>query len=161
MLGHSKHYYRLQVRTYRRSTQCHLFACYRWQFCRARHFMQLHILHRKSPFCLQISLFAFFAKLLKLSRKFEKWSYKWCKSAVKHKFRLNFDTSSKNITSDDKNDKQILRFIKTCTSGLSAQHFSLFAEKLYFWHKICKFAQNLSFCTLWSPFLPFWIVYFP
>ena len=36
--------------------------------CRARHFMQLHILQRKSPFCLQISLFAFFAKLLKFSR---------------------------------------------------------------------------------------------
>ena len=32
--------------------------------------MQLHILQHKSPFCLQISLFAFFAKLLKF-RKFE------------------------------------------------------------------------------------------
>ena len=53
---------------------------------RARHFMQLHILQHKSPFCLQVCLFAFFAKLLKFSRKFEKWSCKWCKSAVKHKF---------------------------------------------------------------------------
>ena len=114
--------------------------------------MQLRILQRKSPFCLQISLFAFFAKLLKFNRKFEKWSCKWCKSAIKHKFRLNFDTFLENfllkLTSDDKNDKQILKFIKTCTSGLTfAQHFSLFAEKLYFWHKICKFAQNLSFCS--------------
>ena len=63
---------------------------------RARHFMQLHILQRKSPFYLQISLFAFFAKLLKFSRKFEKWSCK-CKSAVKHKFRLNFDTFLENF----------------------------------------------------------------
>ena len=47
-----------------------------------------NILQHKSPFCLQISLFAFFAKLLKLGRKFEKWSCKWCKSAVKNKFRL-------------------------------------------------------------------------
>ena len=29
---------------------------------RARHSMQLHILQRKSPFCLQISLFAFFCQ---------------------------------------------------------------------------------------------------
>ena len=65
--------------------------------CRARHFMQLHILQRKSPFCLQISLFAFFAKLLKFTRKFEKWSCKWCKSAVKNKSRLNFDTFFGNL----------------------------------------------------------------
>ena len=64
-----------------------------WDFIsRARHFMQLHILQHKSPFAFKSLFFAFFAKLLKFSRKFEKWSCKWCKSAVKHKFRLNFHT---------------------------------------------------------------------
>ena len=69
----------------------------KYDIIRAGHFMQLHILQRKSPFCLQISLFTFFAKLLKFSRKFEKWFCKWCKSAVKNKFRLNFDTSLENF----------------------------------------------------------------
>ena len=63
---------------------------FKWATPRARRFMQLHILHCIF-FSLQISLFAFFAKLLKFTSKLEKWSCKWCKSAVKHKFRLNFD----------------------------------------------------------------------
>ena len=95
--------------------------------------MQLHILQRKSPFCLQISVFAFFAKLLKFSRKLEKWSCKWCKSAIEHNFRLNFDTFFGKLplktTSDDKNDKQILKFIKTCVSGLTVANISLYLQK--------------------------------
>ena len=43
-------------------------------------------------FAFKSLFFAFFAKLLKFCRKFEKWSCKWCKSAVKHKFWLNLDT---------------------------------------------------------------------
>ena len=83
--------------------------------------MQLHILQRKSPFRLQICLFAFFAKLLKFSRKFEKWSCKWCKSAVNldlhvllillgGKFLLN-------ITSDDKNDRKNSNLSKFVNPG--------------------------------------------
>ena len=94
--------------------------------CRARHFMQLHILQCKSPFCLHISLFAFFAKLLKFSRKFEKWSCEWCKSAVKHKFRFHLDTLLKNF----------------------------FSEPYFTWQKwqnfqtIKKYAPGLTFCTI-------------
>ena len=114
----------------------------------------MYILQRKSPFRLQISLSAFFAKLLKFSiENLKNGLCKWCKSAIKHKFRLNFDTflwktSSSNITSDDKNDKQILKFIKTCASGLTfAQNFylqknSIFGIKSASLRKISLFAVN-------------------
>ena len=58
-----------------------------YSIARSRHFMQLQRIF--------FFFFAFFAKLLNVSWKFEKWSCKhgkWCKSAVKHKFRLNIDT---------------------------------------------------------------------
>ena len=64
-----------------------------YNICKARHFMQLHILQRKSPFLPSNFSFCLFCQATKFSRKFEKWSWcNWCKSAIKHKVRLNFDT---------------------------------------------------------------------
>ena len=119
-------------------------------------------------FCSAILLSAFKSFFLhflpsywKFSRKFEKWSCEWCKSA--DKYWLHLDTFLK--TSHDKNNKKIQTLSKIMHLGwLFAQYiqyFSLFAENLSLMHKICIFAQNLSFCSYKSPFLPFELHIFP
>ena len=55
--------------------------------------MQLHILQRKSSFSLQISLSAFFAKLrISSVENLKNGLVSGVNPAVKHKFRLKFDT---------------------------------------------------------------------
>ena len=65
---------------------CHMgfniFLCFGSYIGRARYCIQLHILQRKSPFCLQISLFAFFARSVNFNGKCSNYF----KCTVKHKY---------------------------------------------------------------------------
>ena len=131
--------------------------------CRARDFMQLHILWCKSPFCLKISLFAFFARPVNFNGKCSKLLFQWYEFAVKRIFRPIFDkfcnSPSFNMIS---HMVTLFKLLSIFPLRLTfAQHFLRSAENLSFLHKLCDFAQNLSFCCLWSPFLPFQIAYFP
>ena len=104
---------------------------------------KMHILQRKSPVCLKNLSICIFARPVNFSGKCSKLLFQWYKSAVKPYLGL------------------LLWSIFFSLRLTFAQHFLLSAENISFLHKMCDFAQNFSFCCLWSPFLHFQIAYFP